>query len=163
MSTSTRYLIFSVDTEPDGLLWQGFGREKPTFANAAAMPRLLDLLAPYRARATFLVTHSMAGHAPLSRTLGDAQRAGLCEVGMHFHPGDTPPFQGTQAELRDNAALLEDALLAEKLQHHYDLLRETFGRPTSYRAGAWTLDRRVLRFLEAHDFAVDSSVTPGVS
>jgi hypothetical protein len=162
MDWPQRYCLFSIDTEPDDPLWRGIGRSPLSYRNSAGISRLCELTKEYGIRPTFLVTYSMARHPAVADILGKELAAGSCEAGLHFHPGDTPPFANDQRD-PDNICRVPDGLLEEKFHAAHECVAQVFGRPASYRSAAWALDGRIIRLLRGAGYAVDSSVTPGIS
>jgi len=160
-TTSPHYLLFSIDTESDAPEWKDHRHTNLTFKNCEAIPLLHRFAADYGVRPTFLVTHAVAGQKALIDNIESFQKKGICEVGAHFHPGDTPPFIDSGS--RDNVLRVSDDLLHEKFMALQNQISSRFGRPGAFRCGAWTIDRRIIRLLLSYGYAVDSSVTPSIS
>ena len=158
-----RYLLFTVDTEPDDPLWRGLHRGGWTHENLRGLPRLASVCRSLGIRPTFFISHSAAVQVEAAGALLPLLRDGACEVGTHLHPGDTPPFREREEALVDNILKVPDGLLEEKFASLHWEVWSRFGRPTAYRSAAWTLDGRLVRLLERHGYRADSSVTPGVS
>lgn len=158
-----RYLLFSVDTEPDDPLWQGLHRGGWTHENLRGLPRLAGFCRDLGVKPTFYISHSVAVRVEAAGALLPLLREGMCEVGAHLHPGDTPPFGHWDRESVDNVLKVPESLLEAKFANLHWEIWSRFGRPTSYRSAAWTLDGRVVKLLERHGYTADSSVTPGVS
>jgi uncharacterized protein (TIRG00374 family) len=158
-----RYLLFSIDTESDAPDWEGCNPENLTFKNCEGLPVLMDIVKEYGVRPTFLITHAMASQQQVVSFIEPMLKNDLCEVGAHFHPGDTPPFEKSDGAIRDNILDVPNGLLSAKFDEHYSLLSSKFGPPCSFRSGAWTIDSRTISLLQHYGFIVDSSVTPHVS
>src|SRR4051794_6577923 len=101
-----RHLLFSIDTEPDDPRWRGLVDSRWDHENLQGLPRLAEILMPLGIRPSFLVTHSVATHPSLEKNLEQFLSKGICEIGMHLHPGDTPPIGEWDAEARDNICRL---------------------------------------------------------
>jgi hypothetical protein len=164
MDAKPRYLIFSVDTEPDNL-WAGRGRgHQFTHDNiAAGTADVAPLLKKLGVKPVFLVSHSVAHSAASADILATVAATLPCEIGSHFHPCDTPPFTGEDTVSTDNILKLSDALLEEKFSNLHKSITAAFGKPKSFRAGAWTIDNRTVSLLKSHGYRCDSSITPGIS
>lgn len=168
-----RYLLFSVDAEPDDPDWQGLGPGPWSHGNFRGLPALQARLKALGAKATYFASHSSMEAGGLDRILQAELAAGTAEVGAHFHPGDTPPFRplapiatSSTAAGRaggDNVLDLPDGLLEEKFASLHAALSARCGTPRVHRAGAWALDARLAAILRARGYAADSSATPGVS
>jgi uncharacterized protein (TIRG00374 family) len=158
-----RYLLFSIDTESDAPDWEGCNPENLTFKNCEGLPVLMDIVKEYGVRPTFFITHAMASQQQVVSFIEPMLKNDLCEVGAHFHPGDTPPYEKSDGAIRDNILDVPNGLLSAKFDELYSLLSSKFGPPRSFRSGAWTIDSRTISLLRHYGFIVDSSVTPHVS
>ena len=136
----SRYLLFSVDVEPDALHWKGHYRENQTCKNQEDLPLLIELVKKFGVKPTFFITHSMALERSIDRLMEPMLKNNFCEVGAHFHPGETPPFQKSKIKMLDNILSVPDELLNAKFERLFSVLTPRFGSPRSYRAGAWTID-----------------------
>jgi hypothetical protein len=123
----------------------------------------MDIVKEYGVRPTFLITHAMASWPQVVSFIEQMLKNGLCEVGAHFHPGDTPPFEKSYGAISDNILNVPDDLLDIKFNELFSRLSSRFGPPRSFRSGAWTIDSRTITLLQRYGFLVDSSVTPYVS
>lgn len=159
----TRYLIFSVDTEPDDPMWTGPRMAEARHENLRAIRGLCSRLGEIGAKPTFLCSHTSAAHPDLIRGVEALLGAGRAEIGAHFHPGDTPPFGPWDGAGGDNLMRMTDEALEEKFARLHAGLTARFGTMTSYRSAAWSIDARLVALLIRHGYRVDSSVTPGVS
>ena len=157
--STARYFIFSVDTEPDAARWAGHSPENATCENFAALEELGGLLEKYAVRATFYVSYSAARNPKVQSVLSGLATGPGCEVGTHFHPGETPPYT---ADRTDNVLALEDEILESKFISLHSQVHDLFGAPRTFRAGAWTIDKRLIGLLARHAYTSDSSVTPGI-
>jgi uncharacterized membrane protein YbhN (UPF0104 family) len=162
MAPSSRFLLFSVDTEPDNM-WHARQRHSFTHENIAGVLSSLPLFRRCGVKPTFFVSYSVAASDDATRLLIQACRALPCEIGTHFHPCDTPPFLEKNGAATDNILLVPNGLLKQKFEKLHSMITSRFGRPGSYRSGAWTIDSRVVRLLSGNEYRTDSSVTPGVS
>jgi hypothetical protein len=98
----------------------------------------------------------------LKRILDD----GKCEIGMHCHPWNTPPFNKNEVVREQDTMLcnLPADLIDEKLEHLHEAICQNFEtRPVSFRAGRWGFNLNVARSLSRLGYLVDTSVTPFVS
>jgi uncharacterized protein (TIRG00374 family) len=162
MTPASRYLLFSVDTEPDNM-WHARQRHSFTHENIAGVLSSLPLFRRCGVKPTFFVSYSVAASDDATRLLIQACRALPCEIGTHFHPCDTPPFLEKKVPATDNILRVPDGLLEQKFENLHSIITSRFGRPRSYRSGAWTIDSRIVRLLSRNEYRTDSSVTPGVS
>jgi hypothetical protein len=155
--------ILSVDTEPDHGVWQGLSTNSPAFGSLEGLRRLGDTARPFDLRPTLLVTYSVAAHDAFEKLLEETGLAKRCEIGTHLHPCDTPPFGPWDKASRDNLMRVPDSVLEEKFSRLHEEVARRFGEPRSFRGGSWALDGRLIRLLRDRRYAVDSTVTPGIS
>jgi hypothetical protein len=152
-------IVLSVDTEPDNQ-WEDHRRTSA--ANIAGLPRFQEEMEEIGLVPTYLLTYSIATNAPAARVLREIQRRHQCEIGSHLHPWDNPPFlsDGSDHEFPAFAHDLPVNHVHEKLFRLTARIAETFGSPTSYRAGRFGFAPDHISVLESLGYAVDSSVTP---
>lgn len=130
--------------------------------NLLGLSELGNRLRALGIRSTYFITHSVAVSGRLESMLETDLTAKSCEVGTHFHPGDTPPFPNSMPS-SDNIIRIPTFLLEEKFANLHAAISSRFGAPKSYRSGAWAIDSRILALLARYRYRVDSSVTPGIS
>ncbi len=157
-----RSLLFSIDAEPDSL-WTRTRGHAFTHDNIAGITRALPLFEQRSIKPTFFVSYSVASSDVCTAILQNAREKTSGEIGTHFHPCDTPPFSGNGERETDNILRVDDGLLTEKFERLHAMILGRFGKPVSYRSGAWTIDKRIVALLAARGYRVDSSVTPGIS
>jgi protein-tyrosine-phosphatase/predicted ATP-grasp superfamily ATP-dependent carboligase len=157
-------LLITIDTEADN----SWGRPATaTTRNAAYLPRFQSLCEAHGLKVTYLVAHEMA-MSPVFREFGqDVLRRGTGEIGMHLHAWSSPPLVPLTADDDGNHPYLieyPEHVMREKIRTLTGLLEDTFGvQMRSHRAGRWALDETYARLLDEASYAVDCSVTPGVT
>ncbi len=154
--------IITVDTEADNQ-WKLDATIR--LENLRAVPAFQSLCERYSYIPTYFITYEVA----ISDMAVELLRTGMLEekleVGTHLHPWTTPPYFNEQEEktTKHFPCELDDEYLAKKFSTLHDLIAKRFGRaPTSFRAGRWGVDDRVLQLLATHGYIVDCSVTPFV-
>ncbi len=157
-----KLFVITVDTESD---WFDSRFNKVT--SIGELHFLQEACSKYDMPPTYLVTYEVAINDCSATILRDFLKHGACEIGHHLHIWSTPPFEnrnpygvdeqwidGIQSELRDN-------VFEAKMQSLHEAIEHIFGvRPTSHRAGRWSIDKRTLVWLEKNGYLVDSSVCP---
>jgi hypothetical protein len=155
--------LITIDTEGDDI-WARSPRI--TTENARFLPRFQALCEEFGFKPTYLVNHEMASDDGFAEFGRSVIRRGTGEVGLHVHPWNSPPFDGEARNDIPHVYLFEvpQDLLRAKVEALTRLLEQRFEvRPRSHRAGRWGFDGRVARLLADMGYAVDCSVTPGVS
>jgi hypothetical protein len=82
--------IITIDTEEDD--WGSFNTTGQSLRNIEQIPRLQSLFDEYKVRPTYVITYPVATD---KTTLGILKRIAeddKCEIGVHCHPWNTPPF-----------------------------------------------------------------------
>ncbi|MGQ0720422.1 MAG: hypothetical protein ACT4PE_02485 [Candidatus Eiseniibacteriota bacterium] len=153
-------LLVTVDTEGDD---EWVFRRQPSSENVAHLGPFEDALSRVGARATYLVTHSVASDPRSAEILRRYRDSRGAEIGAHCHAWNTPPVaepEGAQLFLNE---LPEDAQ-RRKLANLTETIVERVGsRPVSFRGGRFGANAATMRCLSDLGYEVDSSVTPGVS
>ncbi|WP_029201384.1 hypothetical protein [Oribacterium sp. NK2B42] len=157
--------LITIDTEGDNIWnWQD-GNEIST-ENSAYLPRFQALCEKYNFKPTYLTNYEMACEERFVELAADALGKGACEIGMHLHAYNNPPFFPLSVTQKKNFPYLieyPEEIIDEKIKRLNDLLIEKFGiTPRSHRAGRWALNDSYLRLLKKHGYRFDCSVTPGV-
>jgi hypothetical protein len=89
-----------------------------------------------------------------------------CEIGMHCHPWNTPPFDNLEEFNGLNTMLsnLPEELQYRKLATLHETISHNLGVvPVSFRAGRWSFGAATARSLCRLGYRVDTSVTPYVN
>jgi len=153
--------IVTIDVEPDNV-WAETNSQ--SLKNVRHLPIFHRLCQDYGVRPTYLVSWSVAKDDESTAILETLLRQGDCEVGMHPHLWETPPF-GAQ-DFSGRACVGPDytpAELASKLTSLANLLKTRFGTPLSHRAGRWGIDIRQVDILTKLGIKFDTSIIPGVN
>lgn len=154
--------IITIDTECDNQWDEDI---KHGTKNAYYIPRFQEICEKYGMKPVYLVDYEMAQDVFLANFLKEKSDSGLCEIGMHLHSWNTPPFDridksGTKSYLIEH----EEAIMESKIKNITELLGQTFGKePVSHRAGRWAIDSTYIRLLAKYGYKIDCTFTPGVN
>lgn len=91
---------------------------------------------------------------------------GDCEIGVHLHAWNNPPYYQLDGPYSGNPYLIEypQDVMRDKFKTVYDLIVANFGvKPVSHRAGRWAMDDRYFKILNEFGIKVDCSYTPGIN
>ena len=153
------YLTVTIDTEEDN--WGELHRPSYTVENIARIPRLQDLFLRRAVRPTYLISYPVATSKSGIEILGRYRDEGLCEIGAHPHPWNTPPLEEDRTQVNSFICNLPPSLQYEKIRTLTDTIAANFGaRPTSYRSGRWGFNDEVARNLLRLEYTVDTSIFP---
>lgn len=153
------YLVVTIDTEEDN--WGEYQRPSFSVENIQRIPRLQDVFNKRGIRPTYLITYPVATSPLALDILGRYHEQGLCEIGTHPHPWNTPPVEEALTARTSFISNLPAALQYRKLKTLHDTITRNFGAaPTSYRSGRWGFSDDVAVNLIRLGYKVDSSISP---
>jgi len=155
-------LIITIDTEEDN--WDLYSATDNPVSNIDKIIPLQILFDKYGIRPTYLITYPVATNPAsreiLKRILGENK----CEIGMHCHPWNTPPFKEEINAVNSMLCNLPEQLIIDKLRTLSQVIEQNFGvTPRSFRAGRWGFSPVVAKALYQVGCHVDSSVSPFVN
>ena len=157
-------LIVTIDTEEDN--WAHYSATDNPVQNIEQIIKLQSLFDRFGITPTYLVTYPVATNPRSVSILKRILYSGKCEIGMHCHPWNTPPFNADQKITEHDTMLcnLPEELQYLKLANLHDTICKQFGvAPISSRVGRWGFGSAAARSLDLLDYRVDTSVTPFVS
>ena len=153
------YLVVTVDTEEDN--WGDHDRSSYTVENLRKLSGLQEVFRRHEVRPTYLITHPVATSGEGIDTLGRYFDEGLCEIGAHPHPCNTPPLDEERTEVNSYISNLPSPLQFRKIQTLTQTIETNFGvRPTTYRSGRWGFSEEVARNVIELGYTVDTSIFP---
>lgn len=155
-------LIVTVDTEEDN--WARYSATQNPVENIKRLVPLQQLFDRYRVRPTYLVSYPVATNLESVATLKGILEQDKCEIGMHCHPWNTPPFEEEITPINSMLCNLPEPLVLEKLKSLHEAIQHNFGvSPVSFRAGRWGFSSKVARGLSQLGYRIDTSVSPFVN
>jgi hypothetical protein len=162
-----KYFIITIDTEGDNL-WKHNQSEQILTENARYIPRFQTLCEKYNFKPVYLVNYEMACDDYLVNFLKKVLSENNCEIGIHLHAWNNPPYYELQKGKKDGGLpyLFEYPrdIMLKKFTVLYKLLMERFNTEiVSHRSGRWAMNQDYFDILMEHDIKIDCSVTPHVS
>jgi len=157
-------LIVTIDTEEDN--WARYHPTENPVTNIQEIAGLQKLLDEFGVKPTYVVTYPVATHPNSIHILKRILEEGKCEIGMHCHPWNTPPFDKSAEILEQDTMLcnLSPESQHAKLTELHQAISDNFGKaPVSFRTGRWGFGKAVGESLCRLGFRSDSSVTPYLS
>lgn len=154
-------LLITIDTEEDN--WNRYSATENPVENIEALKDLQFLFDRYGVRPTYLITYPVASNPLSIDTLRRISDKGNCEIGMHCHPWNTPPFgKNGIIEKRDTMLCnLANDVVDEKMSFLHTVIEKNFGIvPVSFRAGRYGFGPQAAKALCRLGYRVDTSVTP---
>lgn len=158
--------LITIDTEGDNL-WGWRDGDKISTENSIFLPRFQALCDKYGMKPVYLTNYEMASDQRFVSFAKATLRDNRCEIGMHLHAYNNPPFFPLKVKYSNNFPYLIEyptEIIQEKVSTITYLLEHTFEtKINSHRAGRWATDDRYLDILAEHHYSIDCSVTPGVN
>jgi hypothetical protein len=110
---------------------------------------------------TYMLTYPILDDAHIVSLLRRQYASGQCELGVHLHSWVTPPFDDSDGPAQSYLSNLPAAAQEQKLLTIIAKFRDCFGiDPVMFRAGRYGFNRATAAMLEAHGFAIDTSLAP---
>ncbi len=158
MSVPPVPVLVTVDTEEDN--WFP-ARDGVTNANIPGLMRLQAVLDNYKLRPTLLTTWQVARDPRAMEVVLRLRDERGAEIGAHLHPWNTPPLDEAFGPETFGLRRLPADLQARKLTSLTEALESATGaRPSSFRAGRWSLGTAGAAVLVRAGYRTDSSVLP---
>ncbi len=155
-------LVVTIDAEEDQ--WGPTPSGLATVTNIQQVPALQAILNEYQVVPTYLLTYPVANDEKAAAVFRHLRDAGQCEIGMHCHPWNTPPYE--EAMSRHNSMLcnLPESLQGEKMTRlHKTIERHFAAAPLAFRSGRWAFGREAAGILAGLGCRIDTSITPYTS
>lgn len=156
--------IITIDTEGDNL-WHWKNGDKITTENSKYLPRFQNLCNEFGFKPVWLTNYEMAMDEKFVKFAKTEQEKGNCEVGVHLHAWNTPPYYDLPQDNNAAPYLIEypKEIMYRKFNTIYNLLCEKFEmQPVTHRAGRWAMDQRYFDILADYGIKYDCSVTSGI-
>jgi hypothetical protein len=154
------YLLVGIDTEGDNQ-WDAASRERQTFENIHALPKLHSIFGRHGVRPTYVVTWPVATDERSRQVLRFLKLRGDCEIGAHHHAWETPPCSPEDVARHPYARSLPlDQFEAQLAQLTAAIAQAVGEPPVSYRSGRFGFDASHVAALERYGYLVESSVAP---
>lgn len=158
-----RSFLITVDTEGDNQ-WDLYHGEKITTENAKYIPKFQAVCCEHNLKPVYLIDYEMVCDDSLVSFLKEQLSDGLCEIGMHLHAWNSPPFKYIEERYRGNPYITEypRETIYAKMAYLTELIEKRIGvRPTSHRSGRWATNAALFDILTELGYNVDCSIVAG--
>lgn len=154
-------VFITIDTEEDN--WDNYSVLNNSVDNIERLPVLQKLFDKYNAIPTYLVNYPVATTPSSIEILSTFLKRGVCEIGAHCHPWNTPPFNEELSEKNSMMCHLPYDLLIEKMGNLHEAIKSNLHTtPVSFRAGRWGFNKDVAKCLLEFGYKIDTSISPFV-
>ncbi len=157
-------LIAGVDLEAE-FDWQGpRTRTDNKVKNVREQVLVHRMFEKFGIRPIYLADYAVATDPEGYLPLRELASSGMCEVGAHLQPWETPPFSEEINEQTSFNQNLPAWLQKEKLHRLTDALRSNIGvQPITYRAGRYGVGEEIAWILRSLGYRIDMSVVPSLN
>lgn len=161
-----KHFIITIDTEGDNL-WKWKPGQEVTTKNVQYLKRFQELCAQYGFKPVWLSNWEMISDPLFVEFINRNAEAGNCELGMHLHAWNNPPFYELPRGEHSGAPYLIEyprEIMEAKIAAITEKMKEQFGYvPVSHRAGRWAMNDTYFELLYQYGYRIDCSYTPGIS
>lgn len=157
--------IITVDTEGDNL-WNYTKGAPVKTENAKFISRFQELCNKFGFKPVWLTNYEMILSDEYVKYIEPVAKSGDCEIGIHIHAWNNPPFFDLNGKYAGNPYLIEypNDVMRAKFKTTIDLIEQRLGvKVKSHRSGRWAMDNRYFKLLEEFGVICDCSYTPGIS
>lgn len=155
-------LVVTVDVEEDQ--WGVTPPRYATAQNIRWLPTLQKLFDEFGSIPTYLLTYPVASDPRAVSILREILDGGGCEIGMHCHPWNTPPYEEGLNNYNSMLCNLPATLQFEKLQRLHEAIQNNFEiTPIAFRSGRWGFEQEVAKNIVRLGYRIDTSITPYTS
>jgi hypothetical protein len=155
-------LAVVVDTEAEFDWVSSRSRRAAGVTSVKALRQVQPIFERYKVRPTFVVDYPISTIPEGYEVIRDLYQSGVCEVGAHLHPWDTPPFVEEITDGNSYAGNLAPKVEREKLVRLTAAIVQNVGvQPRIYKAGRYGLGLATPRILTELGYEIDASVLPG--
>jgi len=156
-------IIITIDAEGDNI-WSWKNGDIIHTENCMYIPRFQNLCEKYGFKPVCLTDYEMvrdSRYVKYIKSLADDNR---CEIGMHLHAYNNPPFYKLNVAYKDNFPFITEypeEIIEEKVATITRELEARFERKIqSHRSGRWVSNDLYFKILKKYGYKVDCSVTP---
>lgn len=159
-----KFFIITIDTEGDNL-WS-INENGDNTENSRYIERFQKLANKFGFKPVYLTNYEMANDDYFCNLMKGYLKKEMCEIGMHLHAWNTPPYYKIERKTKEKSYLIEYPIeiMEKKLEVMTNLLREKFETEIiSHRAGRWAINDAYFHLLRKYGYKIDCSVTPYIS
>jgi len=155
-------LAVVVDTEAEFDWVRSRSRRAAGVTSVEALRQVLPIFERYNVRPTLVLDYPVSTIPEGYEVIRDFYRSGVCEIGAHLQPWDTPPFVEEITDRNSYAGNLAPEVEREKLVRLTAAIVQNIGiQPRIYKAGRYGVGAATPRILAELGYEIDASVLPG--
>jgi hypothetical protein len=157
-------LVLVVDTEAEFDWISADSRRAAGVTSVKASRQVQSIFERYGVRPTFVLDYPVSTTPDGYEVIRDFYRSGVCEVGAHLQPWDTPPFVEAITDRNSYPGNLTPEVEREKLVRLTAAIAQNIGtQPRIYKAGRYGVGSATPGILAELGYEIDASVLPGTN
>jgi hypothetical protein len=155
-------LTVLIDTEAE-FDWVSSGsRRAAGVTSVKSLREVQPLFERYNVRPTLVLDYPVSTIPEGYEVIRDLYQSGVCEIGAHLQPWDTPPFVEELTDRNSYAGNLAPEVEREKLRRlTAAIVRNVGTQPRVYKAGRYGVGSATPKLLAELGYEIDASVLPG--
>lgn len=165
MARNNNQVIFiTIDTEGDNL-WEWKEGDPITTNNLLYLMQFQLLCEKYLIKPIYLMNYEAASDLRWCDFISKKAKEGLCEIGLHLHAWNTPPYYSLPNVLNGNPYITEypKNIISQKITSTISLIYKNCGiKVKSHRSGRWAYSNEYFEELKKQGICVDCSFVPGI-
>jgi hypothetical protein len=155
-------LVVVVDTEAEFDWTLPGSRRAAGVTSVKASRQVQPIFEKYNVRPTFILDYPVSTIPAGYEVIRDFYQSGICEIGAHLQPWDTPPFVEEITDRNSYPGNLAPEVEREKLVRLTAAIAQNFGiQPRIYKAGRYGVGLATPGILAELGYEIDASVLPG--
>ncbi|MGD9614585.1 MAG: polysaccharide deacetylase family protein [Alphaproteobacteria bacterium] len=155
-------VVVVIDTEAEFDWVSSSSRRAVGVASVKGLRGVQPIFERYNVRPTLVVDYPVSTIPEGYEVIRDFHQSGVCEVGAHLQPWDTPPFVEEISDRNSYAGNLAPEVEREKLVRLTAAIVKNIGaRPRIYKAGRYGVGSATPGILVELGYEIDASVLPG--
>jgi hypothetical protein len=155
-------LVVVVDTEAEFDWVSSSSRRAAGVTSVKALRQVLPIFERYNVRPTFVLDYPVSTTPEGYEVIRVFYQSGICEIGAHLQPWDTPPFVEEITDKNSYVGNLAPAVEREKLIRLTAAIVQNIGtQPRVYKAGRYGVGLATPGILMELGYEIDASVLPG--
>lgn len=162
LETELPFYTLTVDTEEEWDWADGYTTDPTKVSNIRGLQRFQRECESHGAKVTYFVNYAVMSDPESVEIIKELGRSENCEIGLHYHPWNTPPLsKQRQVSVRESyLANLDWDIAKQKIDSILDLFAKAGIQPKSFRGGRYSTSLQIQEYLFSRGIESDCSIFP---